>query len=201
MAFALASNASPRHTKRPLAPNERAIDGQANDSSTLESSSAIPREGSVIEMVPSLTRISENVSPRPGLAALGFSVRARVAIRSDQLERPSGCTFTTMCGRVSDTSAGSILPISSGQQLQLGGELVGDQRRLGRGVAERDVGETHHRGRKQRDLYLAADGRLEPGDGADVRDHRIAHRSGRNQRRNGDKRGDPGRKDGRDDKA
>src|SRR5690242_7243123 len=38
-AVALASNASPRQMKRPVAPKLRAIDGQANDSVTSDSSS------------------------------------------------------------------------------------------------------------------------------------------------------------------
>jgi len=58
-AFALASKTSSRHTKRPLAPKLREIDGQANDNSTSESSSDTPRSASVTTMVPPAMRISE----------------------------------------------------------------------------------------------------------------------------------------------
>ena len=159
-----------------------------------------PRDGSVTVMVPWLTRISENESSRA--LAPGLSVRASVASRFDQFERPSGSTFTVMRGRVSDTSAGSIRPISSGQQLQLGGQPVGGERGLARAlVAQHDVGEAHHRGRKQRDRDLAADRRLKPGDGADFRDDGVAHGRRGNERRGRHQCGDAGREDGRNHKA
>ena len=51
-------------TNRPVAPKLREIDGQANDSSTSDSSSDTPRDGSTTVIVPPLTRISENDSTR-----------------------------------------------------------------------------------------------------------------------------------------
>src|SRR5436309_15946757 len=46
-AFALASKTSPRHVKRPVAPDERAIDGQADDKPTPANSSELRAAGRV----------------------------------------------------------------------------------------------------------------------------------------------------------
>jgi hypothetical protein len=86
--------------------------------------------------------------------------------------------------------------------LQLGGQPVGHQRRLGGvRVTQHDVGEAHHRGREQRHRDVAADLRLEAGHAADLGYDRAAHGFGRNQLGGSNQRADAGREHGRNDEA
>jgi hypothetical protein len=63
------------------------------------------------------------------------------------------------------------------QQAQIGRQHVDPQRRVGGGAAlQPDVVERDVAARKHRDVDLAVDHELEPGDGADLRFHRLSQR-------------------------
>jgi len=105
-----------------------------------------------------------------------LSVRASVAIRPDQFERPSDSTFTTRRGRVSETSAGSIRADQQRKQPQFGGQAVGGQR----GpliAAQHDVGKNSPSRSGTMNRHLAAHRRFQPGGCCECLEHGVTHAS------------------------
>ena len=109
-----------------------------------------------------------------------------------------------MCGRVSDMSAGWMLPTSSGSNCSLAvsrsAESAGSRDGSAASPSTTSVKLTIAVGNSETATSPRMVG-LQPGHGADFRDDRAAHRLGRDQRRGGHQRADAGREDGRNDEA
>ena len=185
--------------KRPVAPKLREIDGQANDSSTSESSSEIPRAASVTVIVPPLMRISENDSTVLGLAGARLE-RARERRHQAGPVRAAVRLHRDDNARACQRHVGRLDPADQQrQQLQLGGQPI---RRERRGRLRSSPSTTSEKltvalGNSET-VDVAADRRLEPGGGADLGDDRAGARvSAGISARGGDQRADPGREHGR----
>ena len=173
----LASTGSSCQTKRPVAPKLLEIEGQASDRSTLRTRLVdfmrriADHDGAVVDAHFGERR--RRAAPASGCAP---------ALRSGRTSSssPLASRSIAMVGRTSATSAISTRPISSGKNRKRA--VSRSAVSAGRpGVAEHDVGETDAAGRKQRDGGLAAQDRVEAGDGADLGHRLIAHGIGRDQ--------------------
>ena len=147
-------------------------------------------------------RISENDITRVAPFASGPKARLSEAISGSQFERPSSAITSEMRGFSSATSATSIRPVSSGKKRSLvvsrSAASGGVPRSL---IAQRHVREADLAVGKQRDRNVAAQDRIEPGDGADFRLDRLAHLIGRDQHRHDAENAEDREQEGGDGKA
>ena len=116
-------------------------------------------------------RISENDT---WFSAPGFIVRAMVSMNGVQLLSPSASRTTWICGRSIMTSAISNRRSNSGSSRKFAVSTSTAQRGVGGAAAlQPDVVKRDVAAGKHRNVDMAIDDQVEPGDGADLGFHRL----------------------------